>query len=842
MKTFRYGNLIIFLLCVVGYIFEFWNLQYANIVEICLGTVGIIYCSYYTVICFQPIKRDWILVKGGFLFKVINYVLFVPFIITCLFAIYSSSIENYSPKNLTYQAEIYESDELPKTIKDKREDPSIFWAVYVHYIDPGNQHMAVSKDGRQIVSIIAILGYLLLNGLLVSTLISWFDRRREQWIKGEVRYNGFLRHGKKKHYVIIGGNDIVLGIIEQIFKDNEKQRSVPYIVVQTSRDVESFRRELFSVLTKDWQRHTIIYYGNRTSKDDIESLCVANAQEVYIIGEDVRLDDVESYHDTMNMSCLKLINDEIKDLAQFNKKNRLTCRVMFEYQTTFNILQVTDMDGAKIKFLPFNYYEAWAQNVLVCQTVDNREECEYIPLEGFDGIKASDDTFVHLVVVGMSRMGLAMAIETAHLAHYPNFDTNKKRTRITFIDANMDAEKHYFMGRFKEMFDVARYRDVATIGDNIYSDVASYPWNDPLNDPKLKSPYYGGHIGNDLVDIEWEFLNGSIEHPSIQQYLSDAAANDKAKLTIAVCIPDNSSAIAAAAYLPNSVYESKSTLQVLVYQRLNDDLLNQINLNNQRRYHSKLKAFGMASRCYDAQLIEMSEDIASAIGDAYDQYAWGNLRTRYSGKGLIEEDYASLSNNLYNEYPTLRDRIKSECDRWMATNVSEYDYKHVGDELNALKEYLNDVCRTDMKEVTTQSNVGKPKSAKMWSNKYNIYSMWTKFRCVTTQDGNSFNPKECDFEPYMLEELGKMEHNRWVVEQLLLRFRPLSVEEQKSAMISDLYSSSKVKSAYKNRFAHLDICSNEVLDRVDYNMSKLDQSLIEVLPCAYRTHLSKYES
>ena len=84
-------------------------------------------------------------------------------------------------------------------------------------------------------------------------------------------------------------------------------------------------------------------------------------------------------------------------------------------------------------------------------------------------------------------------------------------------------------------------------------------------------------MGSNLVDIEWEFINGSVENPNIQQYLSDAASNADAKLTIAICLPENSKAIAAAAYMPDSVYASKSTQQVLVYQRLNNELVKQVN-------------------------------------------------------------------------------------------------------------------------------------------------------------------------------------------------------------------------------------------------------------------------
>lgn len=831
------------------------------------GVIGFIYFAISVIIFFfnRP-KFDWHLVKGNYLAKVVALVLLFPSIIASCFLLYNScpKTSKYSPKNLVYDENLYsynnaetdtlgiakcelftdsvflnshnlelsdsiiiQKNKLPKTIISKQEDPSIFWTVYCHFIDPGNQHMTTSQSGRGWSALIAILGVFLLNGLLVSSIIGWIDSRKEKWLKGEVKYPCFLR--RKKHYVIIGGNDVVTGIVKQLISKNK------YILIQTSRDVESFRRELFSNLTEEQQKLIIIYYGNRTSKEDVEKLYIEKAEEVYIIGEDIRTDDIESYHDTINMKCLRMISDNIQNVERYNN-NPLVCRVMFEYQTSFNILQVTDIDGKKIDFKPFNYYETWAQNVLICQELDKKENCKYLPLEGFDGIQVGQDKFVHFIVVGMSRMGLAMAIEAAHLAHYPNFCTNKRRTRITFIDASMEQEKHFFMSRFKEMFSLACYRDVTNVSENIYSDLKAYPWLNPLEDVLCKSPYCNSdHLGKDFIDIEWEFINGSIENPNIQQYFADAASNADAKLTIAICLPENSRAIAAATYLPDSVYKSDTTLQILVYQRLNSDLLFQINQN--KRYNDKLKAFGMNSLCYNSSLVELSEFIAKKVNCAYDQYAWKRIRMRYKGEGLIDDDYDCLSNYLYSDIrisSSDKEYIRSECEKWMDGNNNEGCYQVICEKL---KNFQNDLGRYMSKQNEhSEGKSGKSKSAKMWSNKYNVYSMWTKFRCFGV---NPTKPQDFEDRIVIMSELGKMEHNRWIVEQLLLRFRPLMKDEQDKAQITNLYSSTKQKGIYKKGCAHLDMCSNDKLNEIDYNMAELDQALVKVLPGAYREYLEE---
>ena len=819
------------------------------------SALGFVYILYGLILFFlQRVKFDWHLLKGHFLRKVSVLVLLTPFVLYTTMHLINGSVlsaeltydENLYKKNKVkesvtitdslsmsilqgiaslHDAEIsdgklqVEKSNLPDRIRNQQENPSLFWSIYYHFIDPGNQHMTTSPRGRKWAALIGILGVFLLNGLLVSSIVGWVDSRKEKWLKGEVRYKCFLKLWS--HYVIIGGNDMVAGIVRQLLNCSKS-----YILIQTNRDVETFRRELFTGLTEDEQKRIIVYYGSRTSSEDIANLMLGKAKEVYILGEDTRTDDIESYHDTMNMKCLELISDCVKNIDTFNKNTPLTCRVMFEYQTSFNILQVTDVDGDKIKFLPFNYYEMWAQRVLICQKLKDKNKCYYLPLEGFEGIKSEDDNFVHFVVVGMSRMGLAMAIEAAHLAHYPNFETKKKRTRITFIDTLMEQEKLFFMGRFKEMFSVARYREVDSKCRDMYSSRA-FPWVDPLYSTIYKSTT-SHYLGENFVDIEWEFLNGSVENPDIQKYLVDAAANEQAKLTIAVCLPENSRAIAAAAYLPDSVYESKSTIQVLVYQRLNDNLLSQI--NNNERYCKKLKAFGMASECYDSELIEVSEFMAAAVDKAYNQHAWVCMVARYRGTGMIDEDFDNLSGGSYSKVLASRADIQDDCKDWMLANNHTRDYSMVEADLKIFREQMNNKYSPSGGIATSKD---KPKMARMWSNQYNIYTMWTKFRCAGIHPASGYVWKS----PAILDELGMMEHNRWVVEQLLLRYRPLTENEQNLAKIIDLYSSTTQKRIFKNDFAHLDICSNNILRSVDFNVAGLDKKLLRILPTEYKKYL-----
>lgn len=624
------------------------------------GILGAIYV-FYTVylFCIRP-RFDWHLINGHFLRKVCCFVLLMPSLLASI-VMCCSNIS--TSKELTYEKCLYESQDrgMAYCVERKQESPNIFWSVYYHFIDPGNQHMTTTKGGRAWAAVIAVFGMFLLNGLLVSSIIGYVDRRKEKWIKGEVRYKWFLK--RSPHYVIIGGNDMVPGVVKQMLGNMKT------ILIQTMRDVEEFRRELFSILNEEEQKRIIIYYGSRTSEKDIKELCIEKAEEVYILGEETRTDDIESYHDTMNMECLNLIRDYIAQTTSvLNEGNRLVCRVMFEYQTTFSVFQFYDVDKEVCKFIdfkPFNYYESWAQKVLVNKEIKPEKLREaaargdYLPLEGIGGIKENDDSYVHLFVVGMSRMGVAMGIEAAHLAHFPNYESKNVRTKITFIDKNAAEEKDFFMGRFKELFALSHWR---------YGEVD----NDSLTWEKSHTPSDLDYLGGDFLDIEWEFINGGIEHAAIQDYIL-ASANPSAIVTIAVCLPESNRSHAAALYLNKKIYESKSVIQVLVYNRYGDSIMKSLHSNEAKHpYLNKLKSFGTPEACVDVGFLEQSENVGAAIGDKYSE-----IKRRYIDPAQKE---AGLSDG-------------------------KGGYK------------------------------GKSSTAKSWSNIYNGNMVWTKLRSIDYKGG-----------------------------------------------------------------------------------------------------------
>ncbi|MBQ5873082.1 MAG: hypothetical protein IIW58_02945 [Bacteroidales bacterium] len=669
-------------------------------------------CYYYYALYLWFLRKpefDWHLINGAFLRKVLILVLLTPFI----FALISLCCGQIGKGLVT---------------KQTAELTNPLWGAYYHFIDPGNQHIAEGNT-TWLATIIAICGVFLLNGVLISSIVGWIDKRKERYLQGLEPYQRFLK--RKEHYVIIGGSDIVEGIVEQIFETPQKNGEMPYILIQTSNNVEEFRHKLFSGLDLEQQKHIIIRYGNRNVKQDIEKLYLNKALEVYVIGEETRTDDMESYHDTMNMKCLDLIYKEVKgntSFAKSDKDNRLVCYFMFEYQTTFNVFQYSEISGRiieRINFKPFYYYEMWAQRVLVCKELENEANCEYLPLEGINGIKKSEDDYVHLVIVGMTRMGTALATQAALMAHYPNFVEKNIRTKITLIDENTDKEKNFYIDRYDRLFALSNwsYKEM----------VRSESGKDELKTVYTYTPVEFEHLGGDFLDVEWEFIQGSVAQLELQKYIEDSII-EKTKMTIAICKDEPSRCLAAALNLEWRIYEKAK--QVLVYNRYDDALIEK--LKNQGKYDiyspfkNKIKAFGMASKCFRKDILEDSDTLAKEFH----------------------------------------------------------------------KVYMND------------ENAEIEKLTDYWSNVYVSNTLWTKLRCVERMN-ETIDDKDIDI-------LAEVEHNRWNIEKLIMSFRPLTKEEQDQAR-----QSKKNKDSYKDKMAHLNICSNGRLEEIDKGVKKYDIDIIE---------------
>ena len=401
-------------------------------------------------------------------------------------------------------------------------------------------------------------------------------------------------------------------------------------------------------------------------------------------------------------------------------------------------------------FIPFNRYESWARRVMV----DNRalalvdenanskcnQQITYTPLDGYEGIKPNDNQRVHFIVVGMSKMGVAMGTQALFQAHYPNYvGDNSLKSRITFIDANAEQEMDFFKGRYATLFELARHRyiDANTCKENQFN--SRFGWVDPTRRKDYKWKHLSKH-GKNFLDVEIEFVKGELESEGVREYLRQVTADKKSKVTIAICLPLTHQAVAAALYMPNEVYDNVQ--DIWVYQREAADIIQNLTQGDKEdlniRY-KKLKPFGML----------------------YGEYI--DSRTYYLK--------ALLVNGIY--------------------DINDIDSKMYFTEIDLNKKETYEDLRKSWNNLTVE---------KTWSNKYFVDTIYQKIRSTNLalseeaaimgyNNDKFFIGKWKENLENALTELSKpigqdkkkylaeCEHNRWNVQQLLLGFRPASKHE-----------------------------------------------------------------
>lgn len=616
------------------------------------------------------------------------------------------------------------------------------------------------KDGSRVVGFIfSTLGSIFLSGILISTITNSFERMTTSW------RSGFSYYKFKGHVVIIGSDQMVYGLVNQLLADKNLT-----IVVMTSTDVEQMRNVLWTSLTnKEDKGRIVVNYGQRDSEMFLNKINVAYASEVYLLGDTSEFDKIENYHDSLNVYCLGLISKQCKAVA---RTNRLKCHVLFDYKTTYHIFQYADLDTRIIKYIdfhPFNFNDFWARKVLVAGR--SREgNVSYKPLDYIPITSKDSDMFVHFIVIGMSQMGQAMALQAAHIAHYPNY--KKRKTKITFIDANGKAEMNEFKQKCGELFKVSK---------SVYIDAES--WADAENQ-KICSvseaenkfiTHFGiaeeyrhlvGKTNGDqeFIDIEWEFINGHDNNPIVQRRLEEYVKNKNAVVTVAVCLNLTHISLRSAMHLPKAYYEND--IPILVQQRKTSTLASTLNgrdLDTDKRdalLYKNITPFGMVNDCCDINMFATVE-ICKRIAAVYDHF--------------FNYDIIPMQIDM------------NEANRiWDNTPMS-----------------------------------------KRWSNIFSAASIPTKLRCIGIEWDNNTTCRLSDFTEDEISLLAEMEHNRWNIEELLLGYRPVSKTEDE-----EIDKDKSRKKYWKKRFVHYDIRPYDELkeDAEGRKASKYDEVIVASLP------------
>lgn len=377
------------------------------------------------------------------------------------------------------------------------------------FIDPGNI-VEVPPYLRWFSLLVVVLGLILFCGLLISVISNMLERRVERYREGDIVYP------LQNHIVIIGFDNMVPTLIQQICDDTHYGNC--HILIQSTQPAQEIRSKIHTELDAKNEKRIVVLRARRDSIEELEKLYTTKAREVFLIGERDEHD-----HDSLNIDCLKKIVDIHK---RCNKCSLIPFTVLFEYQTTFAAFQLTDLSAEwrkYIEFHPFNFYEGWAQKILVSRRYGKGENCiEYPPLDR-EAITYESEKHVHLVIIGMSRMGVAIGVEAAHLLHFPNFCRDKNiKSVITFIDENADREMNFFCGRYRHYFEISSTH---------YYDMSK----DERHERFVLPTRFKGKDA-DFLDVEFEFIKGRAETPAIQNLIKEWVHDSGQVLTIAVCL------------------------------------------------------------------------------------------------------------------------------------------------------------------------------------------------------------------------------------------------------------------------------------------------------------------
>ena len=397
-----------------------------------------------------------------------------------------------------------------------------------------------------------MIGFIVFNGMLVGVITNAIGNRVDNY------HNGLTHYLKSGHYVIMGYDEMVPSVIEDIFKQDKDA----YVLLLTSFDAKKIKERLKKSVAKKQIDHIIVNYGQKTAMDYYDEIHLELAKEIYIVGNRTRPD-----HDATNVECIDSICTYLKAHPSTSKPTRITC--VFEDIDTYAAFKTSEIFGEVrelgIEFFPYNFYIGWAQQVFLTRSYKEKSnpaiEIPYPAVYG-DGIGPNDPHFVHLVFVGTTNFAVSFAMEAAHVLHFPNFDeaTKRPKTLITFIELNADKEKALFKTRNRHLYEFQNAQD-----DNI-------------------------------LDVEFEFIQGNIFSDEMQDLVRTWACDtDHQFLSIFLTMADQRSNFIMGMNMPDEVYDNH--IPVFIRQNKADNFVTNLrNADNHEYTYAQVKEGKLVSQ------------------------------------------------------------------------------------------------------------------------------------------------------------------------------------------------------------------------------------------------------
>lgn len=486
------------------------------------------------------------------------------------------------------------------------QEPKPFGKAFADIVSPVTLRSEAYRDSTQVVvadsavatptphqernlwglGIIYFLGSLIFSGLLIATITNALRTRADRFKEGKMKY------WFRSHVVIIGYNDLVPGMIQRLWE--EEGRRPNRIVIGVNGNVQETFNQLRNHLEKNKKMVVVLNADSNNIYDLRKRLKVQHAKEVYIIGDG---------DDAYRMNSYKKIKEICGDKMP-------ECYVEMRHQSTFALFQTYTEKKGYEHFHAFNFHNVWARQMMMREEIDTREG---------KSVGSDSDKQVHLVVIGMTEMGEALAREAAFLCHYPNYVTKGIRTKITFIDSNAKEQMTFLTGRYHHLFKLCRH---------LYRN--------------FESGDYVSHIPKwDFLDLEFEFIQANVADEKMRNEISAWANNVKEVLTISVCTDMPHRSMAAGLYLPDEVFDNN--IPVWVYQPAKGDMKEYLG----NSYFKNVSTFGMSGKELNIKNEELIRQ-AKRLNHFY----WHSDNPTYDAN-TIDEEWQGLTiykkwSNLYN--------------------------------------------------------------------------------------------------------------------------------------------------------------------------------------------------
>lgn len=339
--------------------------------------------------------------------------------------------------------------------------------------------------------------------------------------------------------------------------------------------------------------------------DEVVSLMLYQSKEKTNIAEYseiVLLADSDSNPFDADNKVMDILQQIATDVPEPINGKRTLCHLLLR---SHSLLHFICLDGFckeiedKLEVIPFTMEDQWGRTIAM--------ELDREPIT-----KQTEKT-VHLVIFGMSEVAEQVAINAAHVCHYPNYLQNghSLRTRITVIDECAFDKSRVWIERYKHLFDNCYYRFV---------DTKKRPAVVNTSKPKYKDR-------EDFVDVEWEFVSSSPYDKLVRDKISEWSKSQLQLLTIVFANDSSDNGFNDALHLPDAVIPAK--IPIYVYMR-SDKAFRQIKHSDNL---PQVVPFGMEDFGYDVNIpiVKMAKNVNYIYDCCYEENeeAW-NGRLRFS--------------------------------------------------------------------------------------------------------------------------------------------------------------------------------------------------------------------